>query len=263
MNNVTIRWVAQKNVATQHKDGTLHYSKVMGIPAGYVGATKPEAMATCVAVGCRMRPVVEGGDPDGPRCYAWQGTPSMAASSMDKAQAKRNQEPSRRYSLRKALDSTSRKIGPRCSRLRFVRVGALGDPGDVPVDNLRALREEVKAEGLDGVLGYTHGWRDRPAYKDQLLASCDKLSEVDEAVAQGWRASVVLPWDAPRKGNVTPGGVPISVCPAMLTEDRDMPVICNDCGWCDPQQPGPRAVGFLNHDKKSLGLRMRRKRDDD
>ena len=83
--------------------------------------------------------------------------------------------------------------------------------------------------------------------------SADTMREADTFFAAGLPTVVVLPMDAPHRGNVTPMGVPIVVCPAQ-TQDT---MTCLKCGLC---QIGQRKsiVGFLAHAKnaKSISARL-------
>jgi cytochrome c5 len=77
------------------------------------------------------------------------------------------------------------------------------------------------------------------------MASCDDLSEVDGALAAGFRVAVVLPWN--HEGRfTTPNGAKGIVCPAMAAESKGRKVTCNDCRLCDGSKPGP-VIGFPNH----------------
>lgn len=59
--------------------------------------------------------------------------------------------------------------------------------------------------------------------------SSDDLHDADrKASAEVGPVAVVLPSDAPDKGNVTPEGRPIVVCPAQLRDN----ITCKTCGLC-------------------------------
>jgi hypothetical protein len=175
-------------------------------------------------------------------CYAQHGNSSFAHSSMLKARAN-----GKRYGLRQALAN-------RHPDAKMVRVGAIGDPaGSLSLvgATLQAY-EAVKAEGL-AFVGYTHGWRQRIArpLRRILMASCDSLEDADSAVSKGWRAAVVVPFDAPARFT-TPAGHKAIVCPAMLAKGR---VTCNTCRLCDASKPGP-VVGFRDHGATSPARRQ-------
>ena len=159
----------------------------------------------------------------------------MAHSSMIRA-LKRGKD----YSLRQALKTAKRGA-------KMARFGAIGDPGALPKSYLDKAIKAVRSIGLD-VVGYTHHWRVKPDLAGVFMASCDDLSEVDGALAAGFRAAVVLPWD--HEGRfTTPNGAKGIVCPAMEAESKGRKVTCNDCRLCDGSKPGP-VIGFPNHGPK-------------
>jgi hypothetical protein len=82
--------------------------------------------------------------------------------------------------------------------------------------------------------------------------SADTMREADTFFAAGLPTVVVLPMDAPHRGNVTPNGVPIVVCPAQTQDD----MTCLKCGLC---QIGHRKsiVGFLAHAKNAKSISER------
>ena len=254
------RWIVQRN-RPNHKG---LWSKVAGLPANYVGANLEETRQSCVDAGCSLLPVNKGGTAGkgDDTCYAWTGTPYMGLCSMERSQALHGFDPSGWYSLEGALARAPRLVGPRERVLRYVREAFIGDPSAYSEDSRLELRDKVRSHGLIGVLSFTHLWRSL-SMQPFALASCESLEEADKAIAMGYRASVVLPWQAlPLPGRkpariTTPQGVNVPICPAMLTHKSPLPVLCNDCGWCDPQSPGPEAVGFPNHDPRSRAARLR------
>ena len=82
--------------------------------------------------------------------------------------------------------------------------------------------------------------------------SADSLTQADEYSKIGLPVVVILPSDAPDRGNKTPGGLPIVVCPAQTTD-----ITCADCKLC---QVSTRKciVGFKAHGfaKKRLSARV-------
>lgn len=84
--------------------------------------------------------------------------------------------------------------------------------------------------------------------------STDNLKDADEAAAFGLPVTTVLPHDAPSKGNRTPEGRHIVVCPAELSEK----VTCESCELC---AIGARKsiIGFRAHGdrKKQITERHR------
>jgi len=72
--------------------------------------------------------------------------------------------------------------------------------------------------------------------------SADSLEQADQYVALGIAPVVViLPDDAPKLGNKTPGGLPIVVCPAQTTE-----INCAQCQLCQVKDR-KSIVGFYAH----------------
>ena len=206
--------------------GTTANTKTGDVPTLWIGQTRGESLASCK--GC---PLLESKD-----CYAQFGRPSMAHTSMRRAQTR-----GKDYSLRNALQTAKRSA-------KMARFGAIGDPGALPMAYLSKAIKAVRSIGLD-VVGYTHHWRVKPHLAGVFMASCDDVSEVDGALAAGFRAAVVLPWD--HKGKfTTPNGATGIVCPAMVS-DR---VTCNTCRLCDGSKPGP-VIGFPNHGPKYIKKR--------
>lgn len=67
------------------------------------------------------------------------------------------------------------------SKNMSIRLGAYGEPTALPLWVLRDLTEGIPHTG------YTHQWRDRPAYRDLLMASVDTAESAVIAKSQGWR----------------------------------------------------------------------------
>ena len=84
--------------------------------------------------------------------------------------------------------------------------------------------------------------------------STDSLEAADVAFSAGLPTTTVLPHDAPAKGNRTPGGVPIVVCPAELDDD----VSCARCKLC---AVGARKsiVGFRAHGDRKKQITSRKR----
>ena len=200
--------------------------KVGPVPTAYVGASKAECVDSCT--GCPLLTTA---------CYAHDSTPAMAAASVQRA-ARTAPE---RYSLRAAL---SRRL----SLARIVRLTAIGDIGRCGRELADSIVATIQAEGLR-VVGYTHHWREQAvadAWKGRLMASTERMDQVDEAVDAGWRATTILPKDAPRV-SYTPAGRTVVKCPAQVTNNR---VDCNHCALCDASKPGP-IVGFEVHGNRA------------
>ena len=207
--------------------------KTGNVPTLWIGRTKKETMGSCF--GCPLAGVDNGGDGS---CYAVHGSPSWAIASIQEAAAL---DPER-YTVNKALSESKRSA-------KMARLGAIGDPGRLPLDYLKRSIRKVRALGMDAV-GYTHHWRDLPSLAGWLMASCDSLDEVDGALAEGWRVAVKVPWnflgDEGTGRFKTAGGAPGVICPAVKT---DGDITCNDCRLCDGSKPGP-VIAFPDHGPK-------------
>lgn len=81
--------------------------------------------------------------------------------------------------------------------------------------------------------------------------SADSLEQADEYAALDiGPVCVILPKDAPSRGNRTPGGLPVVVCPAQ-NEAAD--VSCDQCPLCR-KRDRKSVVGFLAHGTASKRL---------
>lgn len=109
-------------------------------------------------------------------------------------------------------------------------------PGDGDVLDLKALADLVTANVGRRGFTYTHKpfRRYRLAFRSANLfgftvnISTDNLKDADEAASLRLPVVTVLPHDAPAKGNRTPEGRHIVVCPAELRAD----VTCERCKLC-------------------------------
>ena len=199
---------------------TSRNAKTGNVPTAWVGPTREEARESCA--GC---PMLDNG------CYAHSGTPVIGLASIARAFGE-----GKDYSLSAALRG-------RRNSARMVRYTALGDGGRVSRTTADGIVAAVRAAGLQ-LVGYTHHWREEQvadAWRGRLMASCDTLSDADEALDAGWRAAVVLPEGA--GDTVTPAGRKVKVCPAIRAPGK---VTCNDCRLCDGSARGP-IVGFPAH----------------
>lgn len=147
--------------------------------------------------------------------------------------------------LRSTLDQgLAYALRKRSRAARIVRITATGDIGAHGPDVRDDIVSQVKAAGL-AIVGYTHRWRDertRDTWRGTLMAGCDVPEDADRALAEGWRAALVVPADTPRV-TATPSGHKVVVCPAQVT---DGVVTCNTCRLCDASKPGP-VIGFREH----------------
>jgi len=80
--------------------------------------------------------------------------------------------------------------------------------------------------------------------------SADSLSQADQYVDLGIApVCVTLPKDAPHRGNKTPNGLPIVVCPAQTRDE----ISCQQCKLCQVRDR-KSIVGFLAHGTASKRL---------
>lgn len=126
------------------------------------------------------------------------------------------------------------------------------EAGDLPGDGERIDRAKLAllVEANAGRRGFTYThkpWkRNRAALLDAtnrgftINVSTDSLADADTAAAAGLPVVTVLSADAPAKGNFTPAGRTVVVCPATLKDG----VTCQSCKLC--------AVG---HRKSIVGFR--------
>jgi hypothetical protein len=197
--------------------------KTGDMPQLAIGATVDETRASCAAVACPLL---------GAGCYAWRGTPAMGLRSAQHSRA-----------AGRGPMTLSAALALRAPSARAVRLGSIGDPAVLGARRLGAIVRTVRKLGL-AVVGYTHGWRSRPALRCFLMASCETMEQADEAIAAGWRATVILDPKTPGKSLATPGGNRVLICPAQQQPGR---ITCNTCQLCDPARRGPAAIGFLKH----------------
>lgn len=154
-------------------------------------------------------------------------------------------------------------------RIRVLPPGQVwrhNEAGDLPGDDLELdvprLRQLVIANRGKRGFTYTHKplarhFKEiRRATREGFTVnvSTDTLEAADEAMARHLPVTTVLPHDAPPKGNKTPAGHPIVVCPAELSEK----VTCQRCKLC--AVPDRKSViGFRAHGdrKKQITERHR------
>ena len=100
------------------------------------------------------------------------------------------------------------------------------------------LRNKAVVKGMNDVDGFT------------VNLSADSLSEADEYSDLGiGPVCVTLPKDAPRRGNKTPNGLTVVICPAQTQDDMS----CVKCQLCEIK--GRKSiVGFLAHGTASKRL---------
>ena len=141
------------------------------------------------------------------------------------------------------------------------------EAGDLPGDDgkIDALKLGSLARANRGKRGFTYTHKPLTKLNLKLIRSAlgdgftinistDSLDAADAAAELGLPVVTVLPHDAPPKGNRTPAGRHIVVCPAELREE----VTCERCGLC--AVAGRKSiVAFRAHGdrKKQITTRMR------
>ena len=176
-------------------------------------------------------------------CYAHSGLASTAAQSLNKAFAKNQQK----YSIQNMFDNMSWKM-------KFVRIGTIGDPCKADPKDLDQIRKLAK-ERDKTAFGYTHGWH-RPNMQKQadlLRASCMTIDRVKQALKLGFKASLVVPHNKGEKLKriMNINGIEGRVCDFYSDEyldgkDNIQRTDCNDCLKCDPKT-GPDLIIFPSH----------------
>jgi hypothetical protein len=160
-----------------------------------------------------------------------------------------------------------------CGRVRKFHKGQLwrhNQAGDLPQDENGKI-DSTKTAELAKAAKHTKGWtythydptdsQNREAIASlnesgglTVNLSADSMAEADQYVQLGIAPVVViLPQDAPTRGNVTPGGCPIVVCPAQTQET----MTCDQCRLCQVRDR-KSIVGFLAHGtaKKRLSAKL-------
>lgn len=196
--------------------------KTGDVPTLWAGLTEEETRASCS--GCSLL---------GEGCYAWSGAVRFGAIS---ARKKAAADPSSR-TIAAAIAGAARSA-------RMIRATGLGDIGRSGKAAADEVVSAAQSAGL-ALVGYTHHWREpsvATSWRGRLMASTETLADADQAVDAGWRATVIVPADAPRVLE-TPAGRKVIVCPAQVREGA---VTCNECRLCDAGRPGP-VIAFRAH----------------
>ena len=123
---------------------------------------------------------------------------------------------------------------------------------------LPLLKDLVDANKSSGAKGYTYTHHVLNTHNSEAIkyankngftvnASCESLSQADDAIAQGMPAVCVVDnsKDVPKR---TPAGTRVLVCPAQTSDTN-----CNDCGIC-AQSNRKCVVAFLAHGNKAKAL---------
>jgi hypothetical protein len=200
--------------------------KTGDVPTAWIGADRAMCLDSCK--GCPYAPIEIDGDGS---CYAHAKTPRIGHASVVKAAAR-----GKDYSIGAAIKGARRSA-------RMLRYTALGDGGRTAPGVAAQIRSAARAAKL-ALVGYTHHWREDSVaaeWRGFLMASCGTLAEADTALANGWRATVVVPVEHPTR-STTPNGAKVVVCPAQVSKR----VKCNDCRLCDASKPGP-VIAFREH----------------
>ena len=218
--------------------------KTGDVPQIAIGTTRAESITSCQAAECAFLATKHGGKggtfrKDGaqiPLCYAQYGTPALAHSAMIRSAANGKDK-----TLRAAFMGSVRSA-------RMLRLGSIGDPGSLSVADGKYIRDMADTMRVK-LIGYIHGWTrttdETQQWRGQIMASCDTLTEADEAIKAGWRPAVVLPRGYDKPTFTTPGGTTGRVCKAQLPKSR---ATCNTCLMCDGDPTKP-PVGFIDHSK--------------
>lgn len=106
--------------------------------------------------------------------------------------------------------------------------------GDCPTTECAAVVAEAAAKKMRrhkrSAFSYTHAWKevDRKAWEGvSILASCENLPQLDEALDSGWSASLVVD-QFPNSGKFTlPSGRTAFACPHQTHG-----ITCCDCRMC-------------------------------
>lgn len=210
--------------------------KTGDVPTVWIGINRQQARASCDAVGCKLRPWALDRKKDTPVCYAHGGTPAMGLSSIERSHERGTLNLNDEEMLRKRSKSA-----------RFVRIGALGDPGVMPWGWWYRIRRLAKKYKLK-TIAYTHGWRSRPDLVGMTMASVDSLAEAVEAKAMGFQVAVATrEVNALDKQVKLPDGSTGIVCPAIYTKAAGKPMVqCNQCLKCTGDNPDLTVI-FPDH----------------
>ena len=212
---------------------TTKNTKTGSVPTLAVGATREQSLESC-----RDCALLQSNATDGKgRCYAQHGSPSFAHAQM----VKTNRQDPTRYTFERAMQG-------RYVSARMVRFGSIGDPASIDHDTLRRWIDYVIDQSMS-VIGYTHHWRD-PAnqwLRDYFMASCESTVHADEAIAMGWKATIVADQDWNGSDVRAVDGSSYLLCPAIASTRKAGPKLtCNDCRLCDVKR-NRQVIVFPNH----------------
>ena len=258
-------------------------SKVRG-PTYYVGSTVAEAQQSCKGANCMFLPESKGGtggmyrtasgefvskkdtvvvqpltltQPEVrktksgeaveliPPCFAQNGSPSFAQSSMAK-RADRDGNNGMFNMLAGATRSTK--------YIRGAVNGNLSTAPGITEAKVKRLDEIIRSTGMGHIL-FDHAWRLNPWILKYATASLNDISDMPDAVALGARVmSLVVNSEGERKSRMREihhQGIAAVYCPAEATADDFRSLSCQDCGKCDvatrTEKKKPLVVMFVNH----------------
>lgn len=216
------------------------------------------------AASCKGCSHFDADKPSQSRCYAWSGTVSLGARSIDRA-AKRDPQ---RYTVWEAI--RRRKWSARIARLT-----AIGDPTAATNEELVACLGVIESAGLRPI-GYTQRWYDpaREWLRGYLLASVNNAASTSRALSAGWKVARTVPLatfmeamnaDGPhtmRAMNGTMKPDTLHLCPAQVAELQadSAPTTCNECRMCDVdalKRAGLGGVVFAMHGPSAEGTAYR------
>lgn len=226
-----------------------HNQKTGNIPSQYIGETREESELTCT-----MCPLLKSNT-----CYAQDGSPQMGHAALIRV-VKRGVD----RSLNSALDNMARSA-------KYVRFGAIGDPGSIDPVIYDQHELAIRKVGL-GVLCYTHQWYMPHAerLKGRALASVDTAEEMSVALQQGWRVAIHVDTgdvetfgekirEKPKgKININDAAFKYQMCPEQVLNGY---ISCNQCGLCDGKKKRvPDVIVFEDHGQQMKFAKERMKK---
>ena len=154
----------------------------------------------------------------------------------------------------------------RVKRFRKNELWRHNQAGDLP-PNADGKLDADKCEALADAASHTDGWTythydPTDAHNNSVIKgmneigglvvnlSADTMEQADTYHELGIApVTVVLPEDAPNKGNKTPNGLPILVCPAQIADE----IACDTCKVCQ-KRDRKCIVGFKAHGSRRKKL---------
>ena len=129
------------------------------------------------------------------------------------------------------------------------------EQGDKEYIRLDLLKSLVDANKSSGAKGYTYTHHELHTHNLEAIkysnrngftvnASCESMTQADDAIAQGIPAVCVVDNSKPVPAR-TPAGTRVLVCPAQTSDTN-----CKDCGICQ-QSNRKCVVAFLSHGNRA------------